>query len=236
MIITAVASAAAFAAGRSTGSSASSATSPVVAEPLDPRGDGLDPGQGSDLPPGHPPMTGDLPPGHPGIDPSAAGPSPTGQAAAGSGESASPLTWKVPARWQVMPNTSSMRIATYRVPRAAGDSADADVSVTQAGGAVAANVDRWVGQFDEEGQKTAKQSTRKIAGLDVTVVEVKGTYGGGMGGGGSTTGWALLGAIVATPGTPHFFKITGPGKTVASAKGELDTLLASLQPQGSGPR
>jgi hypothetical protein len=127
-----------------------------------------------------------------------------------------------------------MRIATYRVPRAAGDAADADVSVTQAGGAVAANVDRWIKQFDTEGQAHAKQTKRKVAGFDVTIVEVAGTFGGGMAGMGApgaaadNKGWALLGAIVATPGMPHFFKLTGPAKTVKAARPELDELVGSL--------
>jgi hypothetical protein len=112
------------------------------------------------------------------------------------------------------------------VPRANGDGADADVSVSQAGGAVSANVDRWIGQFDSEAQKHAKQSKKKVAGYDVTIVEVEGTYSGMSGGG--EKGYGLLGAIVATPGMPHFFKITGPAKTVQSARAELDTLLSSL--------
>jgi hypothetical protein len=223
LFITAIASAAAFAAGRSTSSATSVATHPSEPDHRAAESLPLTAAGGDDLPPGHPPTTsGDLPPGHPAIDPNA--PSAPGAAAS---ENATNLTWKVPTRWQVMPNTSSMRIATYRVPRASGDSADADVSVTQAGGAVSANVERWIGQFDAEGQKKAKQSTRRVAGFDVTIVEVEGTFGGGMSGG-SEKGWALLGAIVATPGMPHFFKITGPAHTVASAKAELDTLLASL--------
>ncbi len=225
IFIVAIASAAAFAAGRSTSSAHTAvATQDSPAEPDHRAAESL----AADLPQGHPPTGGnDLPPGHPAIDPNAPPPAMGAPGASASGRATS-LGWKVPARWQVMPNTSSMRIATYRVPRTSGDAADADVSVTQAGGAVAANVERWIGQFDAEGQKTAKQSTRKIGGFDVTVVEVAGTYSGGMSGG-AEKGWALLGAIVATPDMPHFFKITGPAKTVESAKAELDTLLASLK-------
>jgi hypothetical protein len=130
-----------------------------------------------------------------------------------------------------MPNPSSMRLATYRVPRAAGDTADADVSISQAGGAVDANIDRWIGQFEGEAAKNAKRTTRKVAGLDVTIVEIEGTYLGGMGMGkndGPTKDWALLGAIVATPGMPHFFKITGPARTVRAARPELDALLSTI--------
>ena len=162
-----------------------------------------------------------LPPGHPVIDPASAPPP------AEAPETT--LTWKVPTRWQTAANPSSMRIATYHVPHAPGDEADADVSVTQAGGTVQANIDRWIGQFGPEAKKTAKQTTRTIAGFEVTVVEVEGAYNGGMSDSKAPAGKAaLLGAIVATPGMPHFFKITGPAKTVTSARAELDALLASI--------
>jgi hypothetical protein len=122
-----------------------------------------------------------------------------------------------------------MRLATYRVPRAPGDGADAELSVTQAGGSAEANAQRWIGQFDDAGQKTAKRTTRKIGSLDVLVVEVQGSFSGGMSQETETQpGWALLGAIVSTPGMPHFFKLTGPVKTVALARREFDGMLATL--------
>ena len=95
------------------------------------------------------------------------------------------------------------------------------MAVSQAGGAVDATVERWIGQFGPDAKKSSKVTTKKIAGLEVTVVEVEGTFG-------EKAGWALLGAIVATPGMPHFFKLTGPAKTVKAARPELDELLGSL--------
>lgn len=107
--------------------------------------------------------------------------------------------------------------------------------MSQAGGSVDANVDRWIGQFGADANKTAKRTKKKIAGFDVTVVEVEGTFAGGMMGmksdRGPSEGWALLGAIVETPGMPHFFKMTGPAKSVRAARAELDELLASLAPR-----
>lgn len=212
----------AFAAGRST-------TNTVVVHEPTPVTNELGDPHGNDAPPA---MTDTaLPPGHPAVDPNA---TPPGSMPPAASAPETTLVWKVPPRWQTAANPSSMRIATYHVPRAPGDDADADVSVTQAGGTVEANVDRWIGQFGPEAKKNAKQTTRKIAGFDVTIVEVEGAYNGGMSGTGMSDPKApvgkaaLLGAIVATPGMPHFFKITGPSKTVLSARAELDALLASI--------
>jgi hypothetical protein len=170
-----------------------------------------------------------LPPGHPPVGAMAQA------ASADEAPSAarSKLEWKAPARWQLVPSASAMRIATYRVPRAPGDAADPELSIAQAGGSPEANAARWIGQFDQDGQQRARQTTRKVGSLDVLVVEVQGTFSGGMSGDGKPQpGWALLGAIVSTPGLPHFFKLTGPAKSVLAARGEFDAMIATL----SGPR
>ncbi|MBN9167123.1 MAG: hypothetical protein BGO98_46400 [Myxococcales bacterium 68-20] len=219
----------AFAAGRGTNTAPAAQTTITEARSMTPPDHG-----GEGTPAGHTHAGGlasprhDLPPGHPPIDPSAPV---MGSALDTAAAQETSLSWTTPARWESMPNPSSMRLATYRVPRAAGDAADADVSVSQAGGAVDANIDRWIGQFEGDAAKNAKRTTRKVAGLDVAIVEVEGTYSGGMGMGkndGPAKDWGLLGAIVATPGMPHFFKITGPARTVRAARPELDALLSTL--------
>ena len=221
--VSAIVGAGAFAAGRSTiASNPVSTTQAMQAEPPPPVA--------------APPQVFDdkqeLPPNHPPI-----GSAPDDDHGLGAGHDdhgalpATTITWKVPPRWKEMPNTSSMRLATYRVPRAAGDDADADVSVMQAGGTVQSNVDRWIGQFGAEAKAKSKTTKKKIANFEVTIVEAEGTYGGGMGGGKAEENAGLLGAIVETPDMPHFFKITGPKKTVQSARAELDSLLASIAPR-----
>lgn len=192
------------------------------------------------------PEQGELPPGHPPIDdPSSAspgaagtrvaGPGSMGQAAGAGGTGVGELAWKAPARWQSAPNPSSMRLATYKIPRAPGDAADAELSVTRVGGSIEDNAERWVRQFDAAGQQTAKITTRTFGAVQVRMVEVQGTYSGGMGMGGQgqgpQAGWALLGAIVPTSDSPYFFKMTGPSKSVLAARAELDALLSSLAPR-----
>lgn len=225
--ITIIASAGAFAAGRSMSAPPAVSTTTVHADPAPAAHDhehdhGSDFDDGRELPPNHPPVGGDmgggdLPPGHPAVASSNAAPS----AAPATG-----LSWTVPSRWQNMPNASSMRIATYKVPRAAGDGADGDVSVMQAGGGIDANVERWIGQFGPDAKAKSKRTTKTINNLKVTIVEAEGTYGGM--GDKVMENAALLGAIVETPDMPHFFKLTGPKKTVQSARAELDTLLSSI--------
>ena len=171
--------------------------------------------------------TEQLPPGHPAIP---------ADHAATAGATTLPalpppvagVTWKAPERWELVPHESPMRIATYRIPHVAGDAEDAELSVTRAGGDTNANVDRWLGQFDEAGRKTAKRSELLVDGLHVIVVEVQGSYSG-MGSPEPQPGFAMKSAIVETVGTKHFFKMTGPAKTVEAARAELQALVDSIR-------
>ncbi|GAC1353228.1 MAG: hypothetical protein NVSMB1_24500 [Polyangiales bacterium] len=141
------------------------------------------------------------------------------------------LAWDTPAKWKTMPNPNAMRKATYRVPKADGDHDDADMSVSQAGGSVDANIQRWVSQFDGV-KEPAKKTERTVAGFKVTIAEVQGSFnGGGMPGAPSApkASYAMLAAIVETPGgTQWFFKLVGPAKSVAAARTDFDKLVSSI--------
>jgi hypothetical protein len=144
---------------------------------------------------------------------------------------AADVAWDPPAAWTTVPSASPMRKATYKIARAAGDPEDAELTVTAASGGVDANVKRWSGQF---GDAAAKTESRKVNGLAVTVVEIKGTYAsGGMMGAPTTPKekFMLLGAVVEGGPQLYFFKMTGPEKTVVSAKKDFDALVSSVRPK-----
>lgn len=204
LMIAAIVGAASFAAGRAM-NDAPGVTS-LSNAPLDSADEHEHETSEREMPPGHPPIATD-------------DPAPLPEAG---------LAWTAPVRWRTKAPTS-MRLASYGVPRAAGDTEDGDVSVMQAGGTVDANIDRWAGQFGDDSKQTLKRSTRKVAGLNVTIVELEGTYAGGMSDSAEKKSWALLGAIVATPSMPHFFKLTGPARTVRSARAEFDALVGSIK-------
>ena len=179
---------------------------------------------GSDLPPDHPAVGngGDLPPDHPAMN----------GTDNGVGAPEATLTWTAPARWKSVPSPNSMRLATYSVPRVTGDSEDAELAITQVGGDVDANIQRWIGQFDPGAQSSVKRSSKVVHGMHVTLVQIQGTYSGGMGPSqGAKNGWALCGGIVETDTMPYFFKMTGPAKTVHSACNELDAMLGTVAPK-----
>lgn len=208
LLVGVIGGAAAFAATRTS----EPAPQPVVAAPIAPAPEQPPP---SALPPGHPPLNKDLPSGHP----------PIGNAQLPKPEAT--LGWTMPPRWELIAHPSSMRIATYRVPKVPGDIEDAELSVTRAGGDVEQNAQRWIAQFDEPSRPSAKRVTKTIGTLKVHLVSVQGSYTSMKGE--VEKDWAMIGAIVETGADAHFFKLTGPKKSVENARAELDALLASLK-------
>lgn len=157
------------------------------------------------------------------------------------GETAGGVTWTAPTQWKTG-EPRAMRVVTYKIAAAKGDTEDAECAVhffgEGQGGAVDLNLQRWMGQFEQpDGKKSAdvaKTQKKTVNGLSVTLVDVSGTYTG-AGGPMSMTppvkkpGYRLLGAIVEGPQGSVFFKLTGPAKTVAAAKAEFDKLIGSLK-------
>lgn len=106
------------------------------------------------------------------------------------------------------------------------------------GGDVQANIDRWVGQFEQpdgsESRAAAQVDSREVNDLRVTTVDLTGTFVGRMGtamGGQPRAGWRMLGAIVEGEQGLVFLKLTGPAAGVASAEDAFERVVASLHPE-----
>jgi hypothetical protein len=175
--------------------------------------------------------------GHGGDVPGQGAPAPGGMPAGAPAPGPINLKWTTPSKWQTGPD-KAMRAATYLIPATAGDSEGGECAVfSNIGGGVAANIDRWIGQFEQpDGSPSAskaKQARETINGMQVTTVDLTGTFaGGGMAMGAPATkktGYRLLGAIVETPQGEIFFKLTGPAKTVAAAQNDFRSLLKSIK-------
>jgi hypothetical protein len=122
-----------------------------------------------------------------------------------------------------------MRAVTYTVP----EKAECIVYFFGAGqgGSVEANLERWKGQFSQPGKST----TRKINGIDVTTLDISGTYTASGGqvkaGQAPQPGYRMLATVAAGPGGNIFIRLIGPEKAVAAAQPAYEKLLSSLQRQ-----
>ena len=125
------------------------------------------------------------------------------------------LTFTTPDGWKQAPSGSSMRVAEFTLPRAAGDPDDAQLVVYYfggSGGSVDANMQRWIGQMAQPDGKpssaVAKKESRKVNGLTVSLVDVSGTYTADMSPGASThhdnAHYRMRAGVVETSSTNRF--------------------------------
>jgi len=170
-------------------------------------------------------------PGQPGQAPS--GSSPMG----GAGR----VVWSAPQGWTEQAPSSNMRIAQYVVdgPGGPGECVVYYFGPSQGGDSMA-NAQRWAGQFSQpDGRSSVDLMTMtEVEGgrLPVRVVEVTGTYEGGMTMSQqpfeAKTGYMLLGGIADGPDAPWFFKFTGPEDTVRAQKEAFVELMTSVRVEG----
>ena len=115
------------------------------------------------------------------------------------------------------------------------------MTVMGAGGTVAANIDRWCGQFAQpDGSNTKDKTTTKslkVAGCTVTIVDIPGTYkdmpGGPFAGGEAVErpDYRMLAAIIETPAAGNYFlKFYGPAATVAQHADGFRKMIEGLVP------
>jgi hypothetical protein len=100
------------------------------------------------------------------------------------------------------------------------------------GGGTQANVDRWLGAFQEPKEKINSKVEKKKAGsTDITYVEAEGTYKSGMPGQPSTPlpGTKLLGAILESPSGNVYVRFTGPIAVVKAAEADFRKMIESAK-------
>ncbi|MFM7108465.1 MAG: hypothetical protein ACKOZU_07695 [Planctomycetaceae bacterium] len=152
------------------------------------------------------------------------------------------FTLEAPEGWERVEPKSGMVETEFAIPPVKGDG-PGRMTVMGAGGSVEANIERWYGQFAQpDGSATKdKAATKKlkVAGCDVTIVDVAGTFrdmpGGPFAGGKAVErpGYRMLAAIVETPGRGNYFlKFYGPADTVAGQADGFRKMVEGLVPAG----
>lgn len=150
------------------------------------------------------------------------------------------LRMTLPAAWGRVPAPSDFRAAQYRISHVPPDTEDGEFVVFYfgkgQGGGVDENLERWYAQFlQADGSSTKEKAvvtTRTVAGLKVTQVDVGGTYKGGGGpmmAGAPKPNTRMLAAVIEGVEGPWFLKAVGPAGTIGAAKKDFDALILSLE-------
>lgn len=140
-------------------------------------------------------------------------------------------TFERPADWSWIVPSSPMRKAQLSAP---GEDGVANAEITffyfgaGEGGSVAANVQRWLGQF--EGAQS-HEKTEQVGSTRITWVQASGTFLSGMPGQPSTPmpSYALRGAILENSEGNVFVKMTGPQSTVEAAEKDFEKMVKSIR-------
>jgi hypothetical protein len=145
----------------------------------------------------------------------------------------------VPVSWKMEKPKIRLRYAQFRLPKAEGDSADADLAVFRGiSGTTEQNITRWKGQFLPPKGKSiddvSKVTKKKVAGCEVVYFEVEGTYldGPPMVPASKKTkrpDYRMIAVQFDGPKNVWHFKLIGPAKTVAKHKKEFDHWLESFK-------
>ena len=135
-----------------------------------------------------------------------------------------------PETWTRKQPRSNFVMVEFALPRAEGDSEDGRLTVSQAGGSVEANVDRWRQQF---GGKPEKDTQKEIeaAGVKVQVVDFAGTFqdqAGPFAPAVERKGYRMLAAIIPSGDMSYFVKCYGPEKTMAQHAEAFEAFIKTL--------
>jgi hypothetical protein len=150
------------------------------------------------------------------------------------------LTLEAPEKWTRQEPKVSIIEHEFTVEGKKGQDAGR-MTIMAAGGGIQPNIDRWVGQFaSPEGKKSKEKpkiEKKKVAEMEIHVVDLSGTYrdsaGGGPFAGGKTIerkNYRMLAAII--PGGPsignYFIKFYGPAELVKENEKAFRTMIDSL--------
>jgi hypothetical protein len=150
------------------------------------------------------------------------------------------LTLEAPEKWKRQEPKLSIIEHEFAVEGKKGQEAGR-MTIMAAGGGIQQNIDRWVGQFAAADGKKSKEKPKiekkKVAGLEVHVVDLSGTYLDSAGGGPFARGktierknYRMLAAII--PGGPsignYFIKLYGPAELVKENEKAFSAMIDSL--------
>src|SRR5262245_49154437 len=138
------------------------------------------------------------------------------------------LKSRVPATWKAQKPSNKFRAYQFAVPMAKGDKKDAELVIFYfgpgSGGTVTDNIKRWKGQFQApEGKDiddVAKVEKKKIGKVDVTYLDISGTYlfkfppFDPNAKTQKLSDYRRLGVYFDSENGPYFITLTGPAKTV----------------------
>ena len=133
------------------------------------------------------------------------------------------LSFEIPGTWQEIPDAPEVD-SKYIIPTDAGD---CEMTLTSMGGGLDANMNRWVGQVQQQPGDEPEWTTVNVAGIESRMVDIRGSFNSTVSGNrGLQENWRLIG--IAVPQQRDFFvKLVGPREALTGLQDELTAFLKS---------
>jgi hypothetical protein len=141
------------------------------------------------------------------------------------------VTLTVPKGWGRKQARSSFIQAEFMLRRAEGDDADGRLTVSEAGGSIEANIERWQGQFGGA-TDNSHQEVIDVNGIKVTLVDLSGDYldqPGPFAPAVKRSGYRMVAGIIPVNGQLHFVKAVGPHKTIQAHAEAIRAFIRSVK-------
>lgn len=139
------------------------------------------------------------------------------------------LTLKVPETWKAKPQVREPRVAEFAIPPAGDDKDPGEYVVfffgKEGAGGVKANIERWIGQFEEKG-RDMRTVTGECPEGKYTLVELSGVYNKSIGPPiqgqkKRLPGWKVYNVMLETKSGHYFLKLDGPAGTIGQVEDEF---------------
>ena len=136
------------------------------------------------------------------------------------------IRFDVPVDWNEQPK-SDFYEAKYLIPSEEGEMV---LTLTSMGGGIDANLQRWVGQFQQAPDERPRRETLRIDGAKSEWLDVRGTFRSRVGTSpGPHENWRLLGVAIPMKPRPFLLKLIGPRAAVSGFEAEFKTFARSAQ-------
>lgn len=136
------------------------------------------------------------------------------------------IRFDVPASWDEQPE-SEFYEAKYLI---GSESGEMMLTLTTMGGGVEANLERWVGQFQQSPGSRPRRDTLRVDGTSSEWLDVRGTFRSRVGSRpGPHEDWRLLGVAIPMRPRPFLLKLVGPRAAVSEFEDEFRSFVRSAQ-------
>jgi len=147
------------------------------------------------------------------------------------------LSLTAPAAWERKEPSVRIIEHEFAVPAADGDKEAGRLTIMGAGGSIEANIERWIGQFEQPDGAATKERTKRekltVDGQTVHMVDITGTYKDQRGPFAPAVirdDYRMLAAIIPTEKSGQYFvKLYGPKKTIAANEKAFRAFVESLE-------